>query len=51
MILRQLAEDIVAEQPIEFDTVMLWAACCTAFFGFFRMGGTHFTNSHKSWGC
>ena len=20
------------------DTVMLWAACCTAFFGFFRMG-------------
>lgn len=22
----------------EFDTIMLWAACCTAFFGFFRMG-------------
>ena len=22
----------------EFDIVMLWAACCIAFFGFFRMG-------------
>ena len=22
----------------EFNTIMLWAACCTAFFGFFRMG-------------
>ena len=22
----------------EFDTIMLWVACCTAFFGFFRMG-------------
>ena len=23
---------------MEADTIMLWAACCTAFFGFFRMG-------------
>ena len=22
----------------DFDHIMLWAACCTAFFGFFRMG-------------
>ena len=22
----------------DYDTIMLWAACCTAFFGFFRMG-------------
>ena len=25
-------------QAHEFDIVMLWAACCAAFFGFFRMG-------------
>ena len=35
-ILRQL-KALWAGQTIEFDTVMLWAACCTAFFGFFRM--------------
>ena len=36
-ILRQL-KTLWAGQVIEVDTVMLWAACCTAFFGFFRMG-------------
>ena len=36
-ILRQLKASW-AGQDIEVNTVMLWAACCTAFFGFFRMG-------------
>ena len=27
-----------ASRAEEFDIVMLWAACCTAFFGFFRAG-------------
>ena len=27
-----------SKQANDFDIVMLWAACCTAFFGFFRMG-------------
>ena len=36
-ILRQL-KALWAGQAIDFDTVMLWAACCTVFFGFFRMG-------------
>ena len=36
-ILRQL-KALWEGQAGEVDTVMLWAACCTAFFGFFRMG-------------
>ena len=27
-----------AYQASDFDTIMFWAVCCTAFFGFFRMG-------------
>ena len=36
-ILRQLRA-LWAGNANEFDTIMLWAACCTAFFGFFRLG-------------
>ena len=36
-ILRQIRALWSTRAP-EFDIVMLWAACCTAFFGFFRMG-------------
>ena len=32
------ARSLWAGQAIEFDTIMLWAACYTAFSGFFRMG-------------
>ena len=36
-ILRQL-KSLWAPTADEFDMVMMWAACCTAFFGFFRIG-------------
>jgi len=36
-ILRQL-KALWAGQAMDFNIIMLWAACCTAFFGFFRMG-------------
>ena len=36
-ILRQI-KALWSKQAHEFDIVMSWAACCTAFFGFFRMG-------------
>ena len=36
-ILRQIRA-LWSTRAHEFDIVMLWAACCTAFFGFFRMG-------------
>ena len=31
-------EDAWTDQASDFNTTMFWAACCTAFFGFFRMG-------------
>ena len=36
-ILRQL-KALWTGQATDFNIIMLWAACCTAFFGFFRMG-------------
>ena len=36
-ILRQIGA-LWSTRAHEFDIVMLWAACCTAFLGFFRMG-------------
>ena len=36
-ILRQIRA-LWSTRAHEFDIVILWAACCTAFFGFFRMG-------------
>ena len=35
-ILRQ-TKALWSKQAHDFDIVMLWTACCTAFFGFFRM--------------
>ena len=29
---------ILSKPPIEYQDIMLWAACCTAFFGFLRVG-------------
>ena len=29
---------VLAKTPEEYQNVMLWAACCTAFFGFLRIG-------------
>ena len=29
---------VLSKPPSEFREVMLWAACCTAFFGFLRVG-------------
>lgn len=37
LILRQL-KSLWSSRAEDFDTVMIWAACCTAFFGFFRIG-------------
>ena len=36
-ILRQI-KALWSREAICYDTIMLWAACCMAFFGFFRMG-------------
>ena len=36
-ILRQL-KSLWSSIAEDFDVVMMWAACCTAFFGFFRIG-------------
>ena len=36
-ILRQL-KALWTGQATDFNIIMLWAACCTIFFGFFRMG-------------
>ena len=36
-ILRQM-KALWSKPAHDYDIVMLWAACCTAFFGFFRMG-------------
>ena len=36
-ILRQIRA-LWSSQACDFDTVMFWAACCTAFFGVFRLG-------------
>ena len=36
-ILRQI-KTLWLPRAYEFDTIMLWAACCLCFFGFFRMG-------------
>ena len=29
---------VLARAPVEYQNIMLWAACCTAFFGFLRVG-------------
>ena len=36
-ILRQLRA-LWSQKASEYETIMIWAACCTAFFGFFRIG-------------
>ena len=36
-ILRQL-QALWSKEATDFNCIMLWAACCTAFFGFFWMG-------------
>ena len=37
-ILRQLS-GIWGRSPHDYDAIMLWAACCIAFFWFFKVGG------------
>ena len=44
------ARSLWAGQAIEFDTIMLWAACCTAFFGFSGWVNS-LAHSHESWAC
>ena len=36
-ILRQL-RSLWSREASDYDVILMWAACCTAFFGFFRMG-------------
>ena len=48
--LNEGARSLWAGQAIEFDTIMLWAACCTAFFGFSGWVNS-LAHSHESWAC
>ena len=34
----QKIKDAWTDQASDFDTIIFWSVCCTAFFGFFRMG-------------
>ena len=43
-ILRQI-KALWPSSQIDYDTVMLWAACCVCFFGFFRLGEITATES------